>query len=248
MRFFTPNIVFIKGGITIARIEKICYHYISSHHKTRRVEIESVSSQLFRSGALVRSRKKRKRRRNYATRKETKKTKRKSSLRRSNAPIASIVPPRHAPNPLFPTTLKIALGVKVGIVHVALEIRLRTAVIAKQALHVQELARRLLVTDGLAVFVGFALFRDVVGQSFGGSGVHVRAARFRAPDGSVGRGCQANGGSFGFGGSGGDGDCDEGGRDGDGDCDAVDVFGGGGGGEAFVGSGGGCDEGGDVDC
>ena len=171
-----------------------------------------------------------------------------NALRRSNAPIASIIPPRQAPNPLFPTTLKIALGVKVGIVHVALEIRLRTAVIAKQALHVQELARRLLVTDGLAVFVGFALFRDVVGQSFGGSGVHVRAARFRAPDGSVGRGCQANGGSFGFGGSGGDGDCDEGGRDGDGDCDAVDVFGGGGGGEAFVGSGGCCDEGGDVDC
>ena len=98
------------------------------------------------------------------------------------------------------------------------------------------------------MFVGFALFRDVVGQSFGGSGVHVRAPRFRTPDRSVGWGRKADGGSFGFGGSGGDGDCDEGGRDGDGDCDAVDVFGGGGGGEAFVGSGGGCDEGGDVDC
>jgi hypothetical protein len=127
----------------------------------------------------------------------------------NNTPVTSIEPPRHAPDPLLPAALEIPLGVEVLVVHVALEVRGRAAVVAKQLLDVQELARRGLVADGLAVFVGLALFRHIVGQSLGGGGVHVRAACFGAPDGSVGWSREADGRSFGYGGCGGDRDDDE---------------------------------------
>jgi hypothetical protein len=174
--------------------------------------------------------------------------KEKSGLRRSNTPIASIIPPRHPPNPLLPATLQIPLGVEILIVHVALEVRRRATVVTKEALHVQELARRLLVADFLTSLVGLALLGNIIRQGFGRGGVHVGAAGLGAPDGGVSGSREGYSRCLGFGGGGGYGDCDEGGGDGDGDCDAVDVFGGGGWGEAFVGGCGGCDEGGDVDC
>jgi hypothetical protein len=170
------------------------------------------------------------------------------SSSRSNASVTSIKPSRHPPDALLSTTLEIALGVEILVVHVALEVRGRTAVIVEELLNIEELAHRVLVADGLAVFVGLALFRDVVGKGFGGGGVHVGAAGFGAPDGSVGWGGEGDGGSFDHGGSGGYWDGDHGGRDGHCDCGAGDVFGGGGRGEAGPGGGGCCDEACDVDC
>jgi hypothetical protein len=168
-------------------------------------------------------------------------------LSRSNTPVTSVEPSRHTPDALLPAALKIALLVELPIAHVALEVRSRATVVAEKLLNVKELALRSLVADFLAVFVGFAVFRDVVWQGFGRSGVRVRAAGFGAPDGSVGRSREGDGGSFGDGCCGADGDDDERGRNGHGDGDAVDVFRGGGWGEAFVGGRGGCDEAGDVD-
>jgi len=251
----TPSIVFsLKcGNITIARTERrkdICIVNIRSHHKT---PAELVSSQPLAQGTRKnRGRREEESERKYAKQgKHTsreKKMKSNSSRSRSNTPPTSIKPPRHAPNPLLPAALQVALRVKLLAVHVALEVRRRAAVVAKQALHVQELARRLLRADFLAGRVSFALVRDGVGQGFGGGGVHVGAAGFGAPDRSVGWGGEGYGRGFGFGGGGCYGDCDEGGGDGYGDCGAVDVFGGGGGGEAGVGGCGCCDEGSDVDC
>jgi hypothetical protein len=228
------------------------HHYIPSPIKPLSESSRSAAD-LSLSEALVKTeeeeKRKAKKKEKYAsTREKTTKRKETNSSSRSNTPITSIIPSRHPPNPLLPATLQIPLRVEILVVHVALEVRRRTSVIAKQALHIQELARRLLVADLLAGLVGLALLRDVVGQGFGGSGVHVGAAGFGAPDGSVSGSREGDSGSLDFGGSGGYGDCDEGGGDGDGDCDAVDVFGGGGWGEAFVGGCGGCDEGGDVDC
>jgi hypothetical protein len=148
----------------------------------------------------------------------------------------------------LPAALEIALGVELFVVHVALEVRRRAAVVAEKLLDVEEFAGRGLVADGLAVFVGLAFFRDVVGQGFRRGRVHVRAACFGAPDGSVSWGGEADGRSLGYGGSGGYWDGDEGGGDGYGDCGAGDVFRRRGGGEAGVGGGGCCYEGGDVDC
>jgi len=165
-----------------------------------------------------------------------------------NSPSTSIEPSRHTPDALIPATLQIARLVEIRIVHVALEVRLRAAVVAEKALDVQELASRVLRADVLAGFVGLAVFGDVVGEGFGGAGVHVGAAGFGAPDGSVGGRREGDGRGFGDGGGCGDWDDDEGGRDGDGNCGAVDVLGCGGRGETGEGGGGCCDEARYVDC
>jgi hypothetical protein len=198
------------------------HHYIRPHHKKPR-RVRSVSSRLSASGlnSLISRKKRRERGKNKkgkkckSTRKQvpTKKKKKTGSSRRgrsdNNTPVASVEPPRHAPNPFLSPTLEIPLGVEVLVVHVALEVRGRAAVVGKQLLDVQELAGRGLVADGLAVFVGLALFRHIVGQGFGGGGVHVRAACFGAPDGSISRSREADGRSLGYGGCGGDRDDDE---------------------------------------
>jgi len=165
----------------------------------------------------------------------------------SNTSTTSIEAPGHAVDALLPATLQVALFVELLVIHVALEVRSRSAVVGEHLLHVEELARGFLRADFLAGFVGFAVFGDGVGEGFGAAGVHVRAAGFGAEVRRVGGSGERDG--LGFGDGFGAADCDGyvGKTGGFGDGCAVDEFCGRGGCEADEGGCGGGDVACDVD-
>ena len=91
----------------------------------------------------------------------------------SDASATGVETPGGAVDALLPSALQVALLVECLVVHVALEVRSRSAVVAEHLLHVEELARGLLGADLLAGFVGFAVFGDGVGEGFRSAGVHI---------------------------------------------------------------------------
>jgi hypothetical protein len=149
-----------------------------------------------------------------------------------NASATCIEAPGHTPDALLPTALQIPGLVEVFVVHVALVVRSGAAVIAEQALHVEELAAGFLRADIFAGFVGFAVFNDRVGKGLGLAGVEVGAASFGAEVGRVSGSDEGNGRGLGDGLDAADWDDHDGRGYGDGDCCLVEELRGGGGCEA----------------
>jgi len=90
-----------------------------------------------------------------------------------NASAAHIEAPGHTPDALLPATHQVAGLVEVFVVHVAVVVGSCIAIVAKETLHVKELASGLLRADFLTGFVGFAVFSDRVGERLGSASVEV---------------------------------------------------------------------------